>query len=59
MIRRKDVVFFEDQTIEDFEKPEKPKFVNNEELVDWSLISPMVQIDDGRDTLEDHSSNQS
>lgn len=49
MIRSRDV-FFEDQTIEDFEKLEKPKFVNNEEIVDWNPILSMVQIDDKRDT---------
>lgn len=49
VIRSRDV-FFEDQTIEDFEKLEKPKFVNNEEIVDWSPILSMVQIDDKRDT---------
>ena len=49
VIRSRDV-FFEDQTIEDFEKLEKPKFVNNEEIFDWSPILSMVQIDDKRDT---------
>ena len=50
MIRSKDVVFFKDQTIENFEKFEKPKYVNNEELVNRSPIPPMVQINDRRDT---------
>ena len=49
VIRSRDAIFFEDQTIIDFEKPFEPKF-SNEELVDMGMVRlPMVHAGDNRD----------
>ena len=48
VIKSRDAVFLEDQTIADFEKSEKPKS-SSEELVDSGIIHPpMVPVDDNR-----------
>ena len=49
VIRSRDAVFLEDQTIVDFEKSEKPK-INSKELVDLGMVRLLiVPIDDNRD----------
>ena len=45
IVRSRDVVFLEDQTIEDFEKSEKPQ--SYEILVNLDPVSPPINPDDG------------
>jgi len=53
VVRSRDVVFYEDQTIEDFEKVEKPQaFVDD--LIDLTPVPPPMPRDDGGEVQEDH-----
>ena len=53
IIRSRDVVFFEEQTIEDFDKPEKPKSINSEQFHSDLTPTPMTYSNDEGDAQGD------